>query len=436
MRSNFLKTGMNKTLSTKDREYVWHPYSSLQGKQDNIVVTSASGVFLNTEDGRAIIDAVSSWWVNIHGHAHPYLAQKIAAQASVMEHVIFAGFTHPQAIQLAERLLQILPGGQKKIFFSDNGSTAVEVAVKLAIQYQRLQGKTAGKIIAFEGAFHGDTFGAMAVSERGLFTEHFSNYLFDTVYLPFPEDGKEEEVIRFFKQKIQEENITAFLYEPLVQGAAGMRIYSETLLEKLIQLAKEKEIICIADEVMTGFGRTGKLFASEYMVTKPDILCLSKGITGGFMPLGATSCNAKIEAAFLSAETNKTFYHGHSFTGNPLACAVSNASLDLLLTKEYEEKIQFIYKSHMEFLARVKDHPALRKIKVLGTILSMEINTSETSGYTNSIRDELYNFFLNRNILMRPLGNVLYILPPYIIEEKELFFIYEAIVDLLKSIKN
>jgi adenosylmethionine---8-amino-7-oxononanoate aminotransferase len=436
MLSDFLSTGMSKTLSTKDQEIIWHPYSSLVGNQPNIVVKSASGVYLNTEDGRAILDAVSSWWVNLHGHAHPYLAQKIAEQASVMEHVIFAGFTHEPAVRLAERLIKILPGEQKKIFFSDNGSTAVEVAIKLAIQYHYNKGRTPGKIIAIEGAFHGDTFGAMSVSERGLFTGHFGKYLFETAYIPFPENGKEAFTIQSFEENIRKENISAFLYEPLVQGASGMRIYSPEILERLLSIAKKNNIICIADEVMTGFGRTGKLFASEYMKNKPDIICLSKGITGGFMPLGVTSCNGEIESAFLSPEVDKIFYHGHSFTGNPLACSVSNASLDLLLTEEYSEKIKFIQKSHMAFLKTVEGNKVIRKINVLGTILSIEINSSEASGYTNSIRDELYNFFLSRNILLRPLGNVIYVIPPYIINEKELKIIYSAIVDLLKSREN
>ncbi len=427
---------MNNNLASKDKEYIWHPYSSLVGKQDNIVITSANGVFLNTNDGRKIIDAISSWWVNLHGHAHPYIIQKLSEQASVLEHVIFAGFTHEPAIRLAERLLEILPGDQKKIFFSDNGSTAVEVALKMVIQYSNNIGKEPGKVIALEGAFHGDTFGAMAVSERGIFTNHFNKYLFEVDHIPFPEEGQEEYCLKIFEEKLLATTVTAFIYEPLIQGAAGMRIYSAEVLEKLLVIAKRNNVLCIADEVMTGFGRTGKLFASEYMTTKPDIICLSKGITGGTMPLGVTACNAKIEAAFLNPETSKTFFHGHSFTGNPLACAVSNASLDLLLNEGCKKKIEFLNKEHKAFKDKIKASKAIRKISVLGTILSIEIETFVDTGYTNSIRDELYDFFLNRNILMRPLGNVIYIIPPYIIEEKELNFIYEAIVDLLKKRQN
>lgn len=427
---------MNNDLISKDKEYIWHPYTSLLSKQDNIVVTSASGMYLHTSQGEKILDAISSWWVNLHGHAHPYLIQKLSEQVSTLDHVIFAGFTHEPAIRLAERLLEILPGPQKRIFFSDNGSTAVEVAIKMAIQYTVNKGKEPGKILALEGAFHGDTFGAMAVSERGIFTDHFSKYLFGVDFIPFPEEGKEENTMRVFEEKILTNTITAFIYEPLIQGAAGMRTYSAEVLEKLLSIAKKNGIICIADEVMTGFGRTGKLFASEYMITKPDIMCLSKGITGGIMAFGVTACNAKIEAAFLNSEIDKTFFHGHSFTGNPLACALSNASLDLLLTKEYANKIEFINKSYRKFSEEIKELKAVRKIAILGTILSIEINTIGSTSYTNSIRDELYNFFLDKNILMRPLGNIIYIIPPFIIEEKELNMIFNAIIEMLKKRSN
>ena len=428
---NFSKTGMSSELISKDNTMLWHPYSSLVGKRDNILIDSAKGMYLYTKDGRAILDAISSWWVNLHGHSHPYLVEKITEQAKAMEHVIFAGFTHEPAIRLAERLLSILPGNHKRIFFSDNGSTAVEVALKMAIQYSINTGKVPGKILALEGAFHGDTFGAMSVSERGLFTNHFGNYLFEVDYIPFPEGGKEEDSIRVFEEKVKKGLFTAFIYEPLVQGAAGMRIYSAEVLEKLLVIAKKYGVICIADEVMTGFGRTGKLFASDYMNIKPDIICLSKGITGGFMPFGATACNEKIESAFLLADTTKTFFHGHSYTGNPLACAVSNASLDLLLAEECVNKIAFIQASHFIFCEKIKNLPSVKKVSVLGTILAVEIKTFDSTGYTNSIRELLYDFFLERDILIRPLGNVIYILPPYLITKEELDSIYTAIEELL-----
>lgn len=427
---------MTKSLTEKDSAYVWHPYSALEGGLETIVVKSAKGVYLYTEDGREILDAISSWWVNIHGHAHPYMIEKLIDQVTKMEHVIFAGFTHEPAITLAERLLKILPGDQRKLFFSDNGSTAVEAAIKLAIQYKVNRGEKPGKIVALEGAFHGDTFGAMSVSERGLFTNPFTKYLFEVAHLPFPEEGKERDTVVAFEKLVKQEILTAFIYEPLIQGAAGMRIYSAEVLEELLRIAKANKVLCIADEVMTGFGRTGKLFASDYMDTKPDIICLSKAITGGFMAFGATSCNAEVESAFMSSNTEKTFFHGHSYTGNPMACALANASLDLLLTEDYGKRIEFIRKSHIAFLTKIKDIRGIKRAKVLGTVLVVEIDTMEETGYTNKLRNELYNFFLTKNILMRPLGNVIYILPPYIIEEKELDFLYNSIVDLFKTRSN
>jgi adenosylmethionine---8-amino-7-oxononanoate aminotransferase len=296
-------------------------------------------MYLHTSDGRKILDAVSSWWVNIHGHSHVYLAEALRKQALELEHVIFAGFTHKPAIILAERLLGILPDNQIKIFYSDNGSTAVEVALKMALQFWHNQNIVKKKIIAIEGAYHGDTFGAMSVSGRSSFTKAFSQFLFDVQFISFPSSGKEAGSLQQFKELAESGEVAAFIYEPLIQGTAGMRTYSKEILGSLLSEAKKNNILCIADEVMTGFGRTGKLFASDYIKEPPDIVCLSKGITGGSMPLGVTSCNEKVVAAFRSEDRSKTLFHGHSYTANPLACAVSNASLDLLLKEECMKNI-------------------------------------------------------------------------------------------------
>jgi adenosylmethionine---8-amino-7-oxononanoate aminotransferase len=420
----------------KDLATIWHPYTSLVTNQKNRLIESAEGVYLILDNGDRILDAISSWWVNLHGHSHPYLAQKIAEQAGKLEHAIFAGFTHKPAIELADRLLPLLPGHQKRIFYSDNGSTAVEVALKMALQYHINSSLPKNRFIALEGAFHGDTFGAMSVSERGLFTNHFKNHLFEVSHIPFPEQGKEHLTIEAFEKELSKGDVAAFIYEPLIQGAAGMRMYSAFVLEQLVLIAQKNNILCIADEVMTGFGRTGKLFASEHINSKPDIICLSKGITGGCMPFGATACSQKVESVFLNPDKEKTFFHGHSFTGNPLACAASLASLDLLLSEDCQKSIQTIKIAHESFAESIKEHPAVRKVTVLGTILSIEINTKEDTGYTNSLRDELYNFFLNNKILLRPLGNILYVLPPYIISAGELDLVYKTIEKLLKKIIN
>ncbi|MFT6972778.1 MAG: adenosylmethionine-8-amino-7-oxononanoate aminotransferase, partial [Roseivirga sp.] len=274
----------------RDKEAIWHPFTPLRGMENPLMITEASGVYLTTEQGEKIIDAISSWWVNLHGHSHPHIAKAVAEQSAKLEHVIFAGFTHAPAIQLAERLLEILPENQKKVFYSDNGSTATEVGIKMALQYFFNQGIDKKKIIAIDGAYHGDTFGAMSVGERGPFTEPFNPFLFEVNFIDFPSPEKEEEVFQQFQSFIATQEIAAFIFEPIVQGASGMKMYSIELLDRMIALAQTNDVICIADEVMTGFGRTGKLFASDWLVNKPDIFCLSKGLTGGAMAMGVTTC--------------------------------------------------------------------------------------------------------------------------------------------------
>lgn len=420
-------------LQSIDRKNIWHPFTSLQGADDPVLITSAKGVYLHTGDGREIIDAISSWWVNLHGHAHPHIAKAIAAQASSLEHVIFAGFTHQPAIKLSENLLSILPPDQKKIFFSDNGSTAVEVALKMTFQYWHNQGIKKNNIIAIKGAYHGDTFGAMSVAERGVFTKPFFPYLFKTSFIDFPEHGNEAEVIGRFQQLIGQKNVAAFIFEPLVQGAAGMRMYSADLLDKLIGYARNQEVICIADEVFTGFGRTGKYFAVDYLRNKPDIIALSKGITGGALPLGVTACSAKIIAAFDSPDMQKTFYHGHSYTANPLACAAANASFELLMDASCSKRIIEITNKHTQFAESLQGHKKIYQVRTLGTILAIELISGEKSVYTNPLRKKIYPYFLERNILLRPLGNVIYILPPYIISDSELDYIYKTVEDFLNT---
>ncbi len=383
------------------------------------------------------MDAVSSWWVNLHGHSHPAITRAIAEQAKQLEHVIFAGFTHEPAIRLAENLLNILPKNQSKIFFSDNGSTAVEVAIKMAIQYWHNQGiKNKTRIIALEGAYHGDTFGSMSVGERGAFTHAFAPYLFNVEFIDFPTNENEENILKDFEAKLLTKEVGVFIYEPLVQGAAGMRMYAPEILEKLISLAQQHQAVCIADEVFTGFGRTGKLFASDYVNVQPDIIAVSKGITGGFMPLGVTSCSNKVVDAFQSAETSKTFFHGHSYTANPLACAAANASFDLLMNEECQNNIQRISESHRRFVSKIKNHPSIKNIRNLGTILAVELQSEDGTSYFNEKRKKIYPYFLERNILLRPLGNVIYLLPPYVTVNEELSIVYSAIHEFLDSLEK
>lgn len=418
-----------------DKKNIWHPFTALEGAPEPLFVESAHGVYLNLKDGRKVIDAVSSWWVNIHGHSNRLISRAIADQAEKLEHVIFAGFTHEPAIRLSENLLSILPKNQSKIFFSDDGSTAVEVALKMAMQFWHNQGiKNKTKIIALDGAYHGDTFGSMSVGERSAFTAAFTPYLFEVDFIDFPTEMNQEEVIRGFEKKLKSDDVGVFIYEPLVQGAAGMRMYSPDILDKLILLAQQREVICIADEVFTGFERTGKLFASDHLKNQPDIVAVSKGITGGFMPLGVTSCSQKIVDVFKSPVASKTFFHGHSYTANPIACAAANASFELLIGKECQGNIQRISESHLQFHNKIKNHKAIKESRSLGTILAIELQTHEGTSYFSEMRKKIYPFFLERNILLRPLGNVIYVLPPYLITSDELLVVYNAIEEFLNQL--
>jgi len=420
------------SLAERDAKVVWHPFTQHQTAPFSIPILRGEGAYLYDDTGIRYIDAISSWWVNLHGHSHPYIAQKVTEQFAKLEQVIFAGFTHEPAVRLAERLLEILPKNQAKIFYSDNGSTAVEVALKMAIQFFHNQGfakKT--KVIALENGYHGDTFGTMAVGAKSAFNAPFEGFLYETIYLPVPTKGHEEHSLETMKNLMQNAGeIACFIFEPLIQGAGGMVMYESETLEKLLKLAKENGVITIADEIMTGFGRTGKLFASDFIETKPDILCLSKGLTGGTMALGVTSCTQKIYEAFLSEDRKKTLFHSHSFTANPLACTAGLASLDLLLTDDTRNKVLKISELHQKFKAK-NTHNS--NIRIKGTILAIEIQTAEGTSYFNNIRDVAYQFFIEKGILIRPLGNVIYLLPPYCISEEDLTYIYGCIEEFLEQ---
>ncbi len=416
-------------LQDRDQKAIWHPYTQSGLGKPPIGIVKGEGVYLVGEDGRKYIDAVSSWWVNIHGHSHPYIAEKVAEQLRQLEHTIFAGFTHEPAVSLAERLLKILPASQSRIFYSDNGSTAVEVAVKMALQFWANRDRPRLKIIAIEHAYHGDTFGAMSVSARGSFTDPFSPLLFDVIHIPFP--GGTSAVLSLEKLKEiiarEKDQVAAFIFEPLVLGAGGMLMYEPGTLETMIGICRENDILTIADEVMTGFGRTGKLFACDHINVAPDIICLSKGITGGTMPLGVTSCSSEIYNAFLSHDRSKTFFHGHSYTANPVACAAALASLDILLQDKCLENIVRISQNHQDFIHKSDRNPALRNLRSRGTILAMDFHNKNETSYFNPVRDRLYDHFIEKGVLLRPLGNVVYIMPPYCITDNELHTVYNAI---------
>jgi adenosylmethionine-8-amino-7-oxononanoate aminotransferase len=423
------------TIKERDRQVIWHPYTPMKLWPEAIAIVKGEGAYLIDEDGNRYIDAISSWWVNLHGHSHPYIAQKVSEQLSVLEHCIFAGFTHEPAVMLAERLLEILPQGMKKIFYSDNGSTAVEVAIKMALQYWDNKGIKKKKLVALENAYHGDTFGAMAVSGRSIFTRAFTDFLFDVEFIPLP--GKEDngQSVAALQSILQKGDVAAFIVEPLIQGSAGMQMYSPEVMEQYFQLCRQYQTIIIADEVMTGFGRTGPLFACDHITTTPDIVCLSKGLTGGSMPLGITAATQNIFDAFYDDDRMKTLYHGHSFTANPTICAAALASLDLLLDNNCAAARQRIIAAHTAFATTIENDPAISDVRQTGTIIAIEFKT-DTPTYHSNMRDMLYNFFLAKKIIMRPIGHIIYILPPYCITNDELNYIYDCIKELLTVISQ
>jgi len=419
-------------LTDRDLKVIWHPYTQMKTALPPVPIVRGEGVCLFDENGKKYIDAVSSWWVNIHGHAHPYIAQKVSEQLKKLEHVIFAGFTHEGAVELAERLLPILPGNQQKVFYSDNGSTAVEVAIKMCLQYWHNKGENRTKIIAFKNAYHGDTFGAMAVSGRSAFTAAFDSLLFEVEFIDLPDESNVENL----KSQISnlKSNAACFIFEPLVQGAGGMIMYEAQYLNQLMARCREEGVLMIADEIFTGFGRTGKPFACNHVSEQPDIMCFSKGLTGGTMALGLTTCTQNIYDAFLSDDRLKTLFHGHSFTANPVACAAALASLDLFLEPETSENIKRIESMHKQFAIKIKDHPKIKTIRQTGTILAMEWQTGNDTSYFNSLRDTLYSYFLEACIILRPLGNTIYILPPYCITDAQLTYVYSKIEQALEEI--
>lgn len=420
------------TIVENDRACIWHPFTQAKTARDPIPIVRAQGVYLYDLDGNSYLDGISSWWVNLHGHSNPYIVHKIKEQAEVLEHVIFADFTHPTAVEYACRLLQIVPGPMSKVFYSDNGSTAVEAAIKMALQYWYNLGTPKTKIVCFKNGYHGDTFGAMSSAGRNEFNRPFWSHLFEVEAIDPPLTGKEEISLSQLRAILEKGNVACFIFEPLILGAGGMLIYPAEGLNRLIECCKDHDVLTIADEVMTGFGRTGTLFACDQLEQHPDLICLSKGITGGFLPLGATLCTEKIFNAFLGSHLSQAFLHGHSYTANPLACSSALASLDLLLEENCTLQRMRIQDCHTVFCDRWSSHPKLKRCEVLGTILVLEYQ-SESCSYFQSLRDKLYDFFLKRGILLRPLGNVLYLMPPYCIQPDELSLIYLNIIQTLEG---
>ena len=417
-------------LQEIDKNHLWHPLTQHQLYPDHIAIDKAKGVLLFDTEGNQYIDAISSWYTCMYGHCNPYITEKVSNQMKKLDHVVFTGFTHQPAVELANKLISILPKNQQKLFFSDNGSTSVDIAIKMALQYHFNKGQKKQKIIAFEDGFHGDTFGAMSVSGLSIYNGSFEDFFLQVERIPTPNKNNFQEVKNLLLKHSKINDIAAFIYEPLVQGAAAMQMHKPEHLNELIEIAKNHNIITIADEVMTGFGKTGKYFASQHMKNLPDIICLSKSLTGGLVPMAITTCTLEIFNAFLSDKMEKGFFHGHTYSANPTSCTAASAGIDLLQSDEIQQNIKMIISSHEKFNQRIKDHPKVKNTRQQGIIFALDLDLI-TERYGN-LRYKLFDFFMKKGVYLRPLGSTVYILAPFTTSKKQLQKIYAAIEESLE----
>jgi len=365
----------------------------------------------------------------MYGHCNPYITSKVSEQMQTLDQVVFSSMTHPPAIELAEALIAILPNNQEKLFFSDNGSTSVEVGIKMALQYHFNKGKKKNVLVAFEDGFHGDTFGAMSVSGLSVYNGPFEDFFLEVKRISTPDGTNHDHIMDQLEDLTQTYDVAAFVYEPLVQGAAAMQMHNKDGLEGILNFCKAEEIVTVADEVMTGFGKTGRHFASLHMSTQPDIMCLSKALTAGLLPMAITSCSSEIYEAFLSDDITKGFFHGHTYSANPLACKAALAGIELLVSKEIQNNIQNVISSHQRFAAHIAAHHKVKSVRQTGIIFAMDLNI-KMERYGN-IRDKLFQFFMDNGVFLRPLGQTIYILAPFTISQDELNRIYQVIESAL-----
>ncbi len=419
----------NSSLSERDKQHLWHPLTQHKTHGETIAITKAENCVLTDEQGNEYIDAIASWYTCMYGHCNSYITSKVYAQMQRLDQVVFTGFTHQPAVALSEALMAILPQNQQKLFFSDNGSTTVDIAIKMALQYHANTGQKRTTLIAFEDGFHGDTFGAMSVSGLSVYNGPFEEFFLEVKRIPTPTEDTITEVLAELTTLSKEYQIAAFVYEPLVQGAAAMKMHCGVYLDPILAFCKANGILTIADEVMTGFGKTGKHFASLYMEVQPDIMCLSKALTAGLVPMGITSCTQEVYNAFYSSELEKGFFHGHTYSANPIACTAALAGIELLQSPAIQTQISTIQKQHQAFVEHIKTHAKVKAVRQLGVILAIDIN-AEANRY-GGLRDRLFKFYLSKGVYLRPLGNTVYILAPYTISEAQLEKVYKTIEDSL-----
>jgi adenosylmethionine-8-amino-7-oxononanoate aminotransferase len=408
---------------------VWHPFTqhALHGEIPTIV--RSDGAWLEAADGRRIFDAISSWWVVTHGHRYPPIMEAIRAQTHLTDQIIFAGFTHPPAEELARQLVAITPSALEHVFFSDSGSTSVEVALKMALGFWLHSGEDRRHILALEGAYHGDTIGGMSVGERGVFNAPYEPLLFDVGRLPFPHKGREQETLQALETACRARPVAALIVEPLILGAGGMLIYEPQVLSEMARICKSHGVLLIADEVMTGWGRTGTLFACEQADVVPDIACLSKGLTGGALPLAVTLCRGAIFDAHYAQDRRKTFFHSSSYTANPIACAAALASLRVWQTEPVMQRVAALAAVQANALDRFRDDARFHNVRQIGTIAALDLRVTD-AGYLADIGPRLYRHFIARGCLVRPLGNTIYLMPPYCSTASEIGAVFDAIAEM------
>ncbi len=412
---------------------IWHPFTQHGLHPEMTMIARGAGAWLETPSGARILDAISSWWVVTHGHRHPRIVDAIKTQADALNQVIFAGFTHQPAEKLARRLVAVAPEGLAHVFFSDSGSTAVEVALKMALGYWRNTGHPRSRILALDHAYHGDTVGAMSAGARGLFNAPYEPLLFEVGRLPFPAAGREQATIDALEAACRDEAVAALIVEPLILGAGGMLVYAAPVLAEMKRLCGSFGVLFIADEIMTGWGRTGTRFACEQAAVTPDILCTAKGLTGGALPLAATLCTRAIFEAHYSADRARTFFHSSSYTANAIACAAALANVEIWDEEPVLERVAALAALQEQYSSRLRRDQRFRSVRRLGTITAFDL-VVEDAGYLAGAGPKLAAFFLDRGLLLRPLGNTIYVMPPYCIRSDELARVYAAIDEAADAI--
>lgn len=416
-------------LTQRDKKHIWHPLTQHKLHPDSLPIVKAKGALLWDENGKEYIDAIASWYTAMYGHCNDFIMERVHQQMQQLDQVVFSGFTHEPAIELAEALMEILPQNQQKVYFNDNGSTSTEIGIKMALQYHHNLGKPRSMMLAFENGFHGDTLGAMSVSSLSVYNGPFQDFFIDVKRIPVPNGQNTAELLNAIKEFHAATPLAGFIYEPLVQGAAAMQMHDAEGLNALVKLCNELDIITIADEVMTGFGKTGTYFASDYLTAKPQVMCLSKALTAGLVPMGITSCTQKIYDAFYADDIGKGLFHAHTYSANPIACAAAIAGLTLLKSDEIQQQIKNITAWHQEFDAEIKTHPNVKTTRQCGTIYALELHV-EMDVY-GDLRDKIYNFCMGEGVYFRPLGATIYILTPFVITQEQMQQIYAVIKKVL-----